>query len=362
MRVRLALILGLFITKLTSMINELNERSRDILRLVVESYLETGSATGSKYLSQSMEGRLSSATIRNVLADLESMGLLYAPHISAGRMPTANGLRIFVDGLLESSELNEEDRRNIQEIEQTGQANGFKATLEKASEVLSGLSSCASLVFTPKLEKNLKQIEFVPLGNERVLVVLVSEGGMVENRVLELGPDFPVSALTQASNYLNSMLQGKTLAQARQAIQDDIEARKTHLDLLSEQIIEKGLGIWSNADGGHLIVKGQSHLLADVQAMEELEQIRQLFNALETEKNIVNLLEHTEEADGVKIFIGSENTLFNLSGCSMIVAPYKDKDNQMVGALGVIGPARLNYSRIIPMVDYTSHIISKLIR
>lgn len=343
------------------MISELNSRSQEILRLVVKSYLDTGQATGSKSLVHILEEQISSATIRNVLADLEEMGLLYAPHRSAGRMPTTLGLRLFVDSLIEKTEISQSDRDNIESINATKESV-LSRKLEQASEVLSGLSDCASLVMAPKINKTLKQIEFVPIGERRVLAVLVSSNNLIENRILDLPSDFSISSLQQASNYLNSILAGKTLDDVKMQISQDIENRKTQLDELSESIIEKGIAVWSDADGGHLIVKGQSKLLNDVSALEDLDHIRNLFNVLETEKNLVNLLDYTDDADGVKILIGAENNLFNLSGCSMIVAPYKDANNEIIGALGVIGPTRLNYSRIIPVVDYTSQILSQLIR
>ncbi|MBK67211.1 MAG: heat-inducible transcriptional repressor HrcA [Rickettsiales bacterium] len=343
------------------MIQELNNRSQEILRLVVKSYLDTGHATGSKSLAQTLEEQISSATIRNVLADLEDLGLLYAPHRSAGRLPTNLGLRLFVDSLIEKTELSHDDKENI-ETALTSNDTVLNRKLEKITEVISGLSDCASIVVAPKVDKTLKQIEFVPIGDNRVLAVLVSNNNVVENRIFEVPADFSISSLQQAANYLNSLLGGNTLSQVKQKLARDIETRQTQLDELSNKIIEKGIAVWSQADGGHLIVKGQSKLLNDISAIEDLDHVRELFNVLETQKNLVNLLDYTHDADGVKILIGAENNLFNLTGCSMIVAPYKSAENEIIGALGVIGPKRLNYSRIIPVVDYTSQILSQLIR
>lgn len=342
------------------MIVELNERSKNILKLIAESYITTGSAVGSGTVADALEGRLSSATIRNTMADLEQMGLLYSPHTSAGRLPTVNGLQVFVEGLLEVSPITHEDQKHINSI--TKQKNTpLLKRLENASQMLSGLSSCAGIVMSPKWDKALKQVQFVALGNRKILAILVADNGSVENRILEVDSDITANALTQASNYINTRLEGQNLSQALGCILEDIKNHKTHLDSLTQSVVEKGLAVWSDVDGGHLIIKGQSNLLNDVKAVEELEQIRHLMNALETRKNLATLLEETEQADGVKIFIGAENNLFNLSGCSMVIAPYRNSHNEMIGALGVIGPSRLNYSRIIPVVDYTSQLLTKLV-
>ncbi|MEQ9815281.1 MAG: heat-inducible transcriptional repressor HrcA [Azospirillaceae bacterium] len=345
-------------------LSALNERSREIFRHVVEAYVETGEPIGSRTLSRKLGMSLSPATIRNVMADLEDMGLLAAPHTSAGRLPTEAGMRLFVHGLLEVGDLSEEDRNNLEA--QAGSAGrSLPDVLNEATRALSGLSSCAGLVFAPKIDRPLRHIEFVSLGPGRALVVLVTEDGIVENRVLDVPIDLPPSALVMASNFLSAHLVGRTLAEARSDILREIEAQKAALDALTAKVVEAGIALPSSETdafgAGTLIIRGQSKLLNDIAAVEDLESIRALFDALETRETMVRLLEATQGADGVQIFIGRESDLFSHSGCSVIIAPYKDTRDQIVGAIGVVGPTRLNYARIIPMVDYTAKVVGRLL-
>lgn len=346
------------------MITELNERSRDILRLVVEAYVETGEPVGSRTLSRKLDMGLSPATIRNVMADLEEAGLLYAPHTSAGRLPTDSGVRLFVDGLLQSGQLSPVDRVAIEE---KCAASGRSVTqiLEEASTLMSGLSRCAGLVTAPKTDGVLKHIEFVPLGPGRALVVMVTEQGMVENRVIDLPLGLPGSALIEATNYLTARLVGRSIAEAREAIGQEIERDRAQIDALTAKVVEAGLATWSDIASGEgvLIVSGQSNLLEDVQAIGDLERIRTLFTALEGKENLARLLDAAETAEGVQIFIGAESDLFTHAGCSLIVAPYGrgEDDKTIVGAIGVLGPTRMNYARIIPMVDYTAKVVGRLV-
>lgn len=344
-----------------SMIQQLNERSREIFRHIVDAYVETGEPVGSRTLSRRLGMSLSPATIRNVMADLEDAGLLFAPHTSAGRLPTDAGLRLFVDGLLEIGGLS---RAEQQSIEGRCQAVGrsLSDVLEDATATLSGLSRCAGLVVSPKSEEALKHIEFVNIGNSRALVVMVTMSGMVENRVIGVPPGLPPSAMVEAANYLNSRLVGRTLEEVQAEVRQEIEQHRTELDLLSSAIVEAGMATWSGlADDRSLIIKGQANLLENVRALDDLERIRALFEMLETKDSMVRLMKSTDAAEGVQIFIGAENTLFGLAGCSMVVAPYANSREQIVGAIGVIGPTRLNYARIIPLVDYTAKVVSRLI-
>jgi len=344
------------------MIAEMNQRSREIMRLIVESYTETGSAVGSRTLSRRLDLPLSPATIRNVMADLEDLGLLYSPHTSAGRLPTEAGLRMFVDGLLEIGNLTEEERAHI-ESQCAAAGRSPQKVLEEASDMLSGLSSCAGLVMAPTQEEALRHIEFVSLGPGRALVVLVSESGMVENRVIDIPIGMPSSKMVEASNFLSSKLVGRTLREAHREVDTEIAEHRAALDELTQRVVEAGLATWSkdDKDGGVLIVRGQANLLNDVTALADLEKIRGLFEALETKESLLRLLEVTDGAEGVQIFIGAENELFALSGCSMIIAPYQNHQEQIVGAIGVIGPTRMNYARIIPMVDYTAKLVGRLL-
>lgn len=342
-------------------IMELSERSREIFRQIVDAYVETGEPVGSRTLSRRLSVTLSPATIRNVMADLEDAGLLYAPHTSAGRLPTEAGMRLFVSGLLELGKLPENERDRIdQHCRSTGKS--LETLLEEALTTLSGLSRCAGLVLAPKSQVALKHIEFVPLGPGRALVVLVTDDGLVENRVLELPREVTPASLVEATNYLNARLVGRTLGEARQQILDELESQRSLLDELTGKVVAAGLATWAGGNkGGQLIVRGQSHLLDDVTALNDLERIRALFEALETKEHLLHLLDLTNGAEGVQIFIGAENELFNVSGCTMIVAPYHNSREKIVGAIGVIGPTRLNYARIIPLVDYTAKVVGRLI-
>lgn len=342
-------------------ITELNERSREILRMVVDSYVETGEPVGSRTLSRRGNLDLSPATIRNVLADLEEAGLLFAPHTSAGRLPTDAGLRLFVSGLLGVGVLTEDERRSI-DGRLAAAGKSLSQALEEATTTLSGLSRCAGLVLAPKIERPLKHIEFVPLAPTRALVVMVTEDGLVENRLIEVPLGTPPSTLVAAGNYLNSRLVGRTVAEARAVIIADIESRQAQLDVLTSNLVEAGLASWgSGGVGTALIVKGQAKLLDDVTALGDLERLRTLFDMLETREAMVRLLDATREGEGVQIYIGADNPLFGVAGCSMIVAPYSNSRDQVVGAIGVLGPTRINYARIIPLVDYTAKVIGRLL-
>jgi heat-inducible transcriptional repressor len=344
-----------------STIRDLNKRSRDIFTTIVDAYVETGEPIGSKTLSQILESTLSPATLRNVMADLEDAGLLYSPHTSAGRLPTNAGLRIFVDGLLELGNLNNEDKSNL-EARVAGTGRSFEEVLEEATNTLSGLSNCAGIVLAPKIETPLKHIEFFHLNPGRALVVLVTADGIVENRIIEVPRDIPPSAFIEASNFLNSRFVGQTIKDTCDSLLRELEKNRALLDTLTSKVLEAGLAtLGGDKKDGTLIVTGHSKLLEDVNAIADLEQIRKLFSALETTELMLKVLEMTDKGEGVQIFIGADNDLFDLSGCSFIVAPYKSNQNQLVGAIGVIGPTRMNYARIIPMVDYTAKLLSRII-
>jgi heat-inducible transcriptional repressor len=343
-------------------IQKLNERSKAVFQHIIDLFLASGEPIGSKTLSRLMDSSLSSATIRSVMADLEDVGLLFSPHKSAGRLPTDLGLRMFVDGLLEvGGDLSQDERVSL-EVQCYSAGRNFAEVLEDASTALSGLSECAGLVISPKMDAPLRQIEFVALADRRSLVVMVTDLGIIENRVIELPSGLPASALTQATNYINARLANSTMEEARARILDEIKHQKTELDSLTNKVVADGLALWAGGiKGGSLILRGQSKLLHEVNAMEDLERIRKLFDALERRESVLSLLDATGKAEGVQIFIGAENYLFENAGCSMIIAPYHDKYRHVVGALGVIGPIRMNYARIIPVVDYTSKLVGKLL-
>ncbi len=309
---------------------------------------------------------LSPASVRNVMSDLEGLGLIYAPHVSAGRIPTHTGLRLFVDGLLEVGDIEDTERDRLErQLGSFGDSAGVSAeVLAEASGMLSGLSRCAGVVLAEKQVSRIKHIEFVSLDARRALLVLAGEDGSVENRVLTLPEGLPSQAFTEATNYLNARIRGATLPEARDRVEAELKASQAELDLLTAKLVRAGLAQWSGGrddDNKSLIVRGQSRLLDDLKAVEDVEQIRLLFEDLESKKALLHLLELSEKAEGVRIFIGSENSLFSLSGSSLIVAPFQDQSRKIVGVLGVIGPTRLNYARIIPMVDYTAKLVSRVL-
>ena len=345
------------------MIHELNERSRETFRILIDEYMRTGEPVGSRTIARRFSAPLSAASIRNVMADLEEAGLLTAPHVSAGRIPTEPGLRLFVESLLRVGDLSRDERHAI-ESGCDGAGRSYEEVLEAASALLSNLSRHAGVVVAPKQEAPFRHVEFVALGPRRALVVVVHESGAVENRVIDLPPGITPATLIRARNYLSMRLAGRTLAAAREDIMAELRRHEAELDELARHVVEAGLAVWSgNGEGDPtLIVRGQANLLDDVKAMGDLERIRELFDKLDQARHMVSLLQLAQDAEGVSIFIGSDNELFKLTGCSTIVAPVSDEIGRFVGALGVIGPTRMNYARIIPMVDYTARVVSRLLR
>lgn len=336
----------------------LNSRSQDIFRKIVERYLETGTPVGSRDLSRMLSVGLSPASIRNVMSDLEDLGLIAAPHTSAGRQPTQQGLRFFVDAMLEVGAVNEGEKQTIaRQIH--GQSGKLEDLLIEASSLLSGLSHGAGLVIAAKADMVLRHIEFVRLDTTQAMAVLVGQDGTVENRVVPLPPGLTASALQQASNYLAAIAVGKTLTEARAAVAAQRTERLHELDELTHRLVETGLATMSGTNTAPtVIVRGRSNLLNDAMQSEELDRMRRLFDELERQEGLLELLGDAEAASGVRIFIGSENKLFSLSGSSVILSPYRDANEKVIGVLGVIGPTRLNYARIVPVVDYTAQAIS----
>jgi len=338
----------------------LDSRSALILRELVETYVQTGEPVGSRTLSRRLPLGLSPATIRNAMADLEDAGLLYAPHTSAGRLPTERGLRLFVDGLLEFGALGEQERDFIA-ARCAASGRSMQDTLAEAGQMLSGLAGAAGLVLAPKAERPVRHIEFVALGPGRALVVLVQEGGQVENRIIEVPPGLPIGALQQATNYLNARLTGRTLDEARTLIGDEITANRSVLDELTQQVIAAGLATWAGGGGGSLILRGQARLLENLDQAARVQEIQRLFERLEAQETMLRLLELAQRGEGVQIFIGAESGLFDSAGLSMVVAPFRNSQERVVGAIGVIGPTRINYGRVIPVVDYTAQVIGRLL-
>lgn len=342
---------------------ETDQRSREIFRQIVDGYLATGEPVGSRNIARLLPMALSPATVRNVMTDLELAGLIYAPHTSAGRLPTERGLRFFVDAMMEVGNLTSDERTQIEaQMRAAATGRSLDGALTEASTLLSGLSRGAGVVVTTKANARLKHIEFVRLDPARALVVLVSEDGTVENRLLALPPGLPASALTEAANFLNARVVGKTLAELRREVADYRDAMQRELDDLTARLVESGIATPSGGSGDrHLIVRGQANLLEDLKAQDDLERIRLLFGDLEAQTDMIDLLTRAEDGDGVRIFIGSENKLFSMSGSSIIAAPFRDGEKRIVGVVGIIGPTRLNYARIVPMVDYTAKVVGRLL-
>ena len=341
----------------------LDPRSATILREIVEEYVASGEPVGSRTLARRLDQPLSPATIRNVMASLTEAGLLFSPHTSAGRLPTEKGLRLFVDGLLQFGALSEDDQRAIgYSLEAHGRS--LHDTLTEASALLAGMSDAAGLVVAPKGEGGIKHIEFVALGGSRALVILVGVDGRVENRVIETPPGMPPSTLVEAANYLNAHAMGASLPDLRQRVGADMHGDKATLDSLTAEVVGSGLAIWDagrEGGGGTLIVRGQSRLLVDLDGQERLLAIQTLFDRLEAQETMLRLLELVETSEGVRIFIGAESGLFGTTGMSVVMAPARNEANKIVGAIGVIGPTRINYGRVVPVVDYTARILGGML-
>ena len=343
-------------------LEEMNNRSREVFRRVVEGYLSDGEPVGSRTLSRDFSEDISAATIRNVMQDLEFLGLLGSPHTSAGRIPTQLGLRMFVDGILEVSEVDKNDRKKIDQIV-SDETNQVENILDDISTTLSGVTQGASLVLTPKREAPIKHVEFLPLSANQALVVLVFADGHVENRLFKPPPGQTPSSMKEAANFLNAIMEGNTLSEAKKLIKNEIDYRRQELDTLARDLVQSGLALWEDTEERHerLIVKGRSNLLSESAQQEDLDRIKNLFDDLERKRDIADFLELTEKGEGVRIFIGSENKLFSLTGSSLVVSPYMNSDRKIIGAVGVIGPTRLNYGRIVPVVDYTAQLVGKMI-
>ncbi|MCA3560207.1 MAG: heat-inducible transcriptional repressor HrcA [Aestuariivirga sp.] len=343
----------------------LDQRSRDIFRRLVDTYLATGEPVGSRTISRILPQNLSPASVRNVMMDLEDAGLIFSPHTSAGRMPTEQGLRFFVDAVMEVGAMPTDERAKIDaQIAASNRQRRVEDLLGEATTLLSGLSHCAGVILAPKMNARLKHIEFVNLGPGRALVILVGEDGSVENRVIEVPRGLPPSTLAQASNYLSARFQGKTIDEVQRFVRDEMAQLRTELDEISARVVEAGIGQWSgegDSEDKTLIVRGQANLIENATAAEDLERIRKLFEDIENKKELVQLLGAAEMGEGVRIFIGSENRLFSLSGSSIIVTPFRNSEEKIVGVMGIIGPTRMNYARIIPMVDYTAKAIGRLL-
>ena len=343
-------------------LESMSERNWEVFQSLVELFLENGQPVGSRTLARDMDNRLSSATIRNTMQDLEYLGLLESPHVSAGRKPTERGLRLFVDELLEVSQVEDVERGMIETAVFDGNAE-VEDRLERVGSLLSRLTSGASLVLTPKTEAPVKHIEFVALPDGRALVVLVTEDGRVENRVFSPPPGQTQSSMREAANFVNAIAKGRSIAELQQLVSTEIKSRRLELDRLAGELVERGLAVWDTERFRHerLIVRGRANLLEDEENIKDMERVRELFDDLERKRDIADFLELIEQSEGIRIFIGSENRLFSLTGSTLVISPYMGKDQRIVGAVGVIGPTRLNYGRIVPIVDCTAQLVGRIV-
>ena len=343
-------------------IEELKGRSREVFRILVENYLSTGEPIGSRTLSRSLSEGVSAATIRNVMSDLEHLGLLESPHVSAGRVPSQLGLRLFVDGMLEVGDIQSTEKREIESS--LDRVDSLGDVLDQASALLSGLTQGAGVVMAPKSESAIKHIEFVSLAPDRAMVILVTEDGQVENPMFTPPIGLPASAMREAANFLNAMIGGRTLSELKSVIEHQLQQHQSELDILSQKLIKQGFAVWADeqAENSRLIVRGRSNLIDSEVEEADLERVKTLFDDLERKREIANFLDLAQDGEGVKIFIGSENKLFSLSGSSLVVSPYMDADRKIIGAVGVIGPTRLNYGRVVPIVDYTAQLVGRILR
>ncbi|MDR0625317.1 MAG: heat-inducible transcriptional repressor HrcA [Holosporales bacterium] len=342
----------------------LSERSLEVFRELVDTYIETGEAVGSRLLSKRSTIPRSSATIRNIMADLEDIGLLYAPHTSAGRIPTESGLRFFVNELLEVSNFDYFENETISNlINKTGGKVETNEILEKVSSLLSGLAQCAGVVSCPKTNPLIRKIDFVQLGKEQLLVIIVSESGQVENRLVQVPHGIDQSVLESLTNYASSRLCGRVLSDGIATIESELREHRGDCEQISD-VLRPGLEALKtdSQDQESIFLNGRANLLNKVEEMEELCDVRNLFEIMETKSTMLNLLNSVASADGIQVFIGSENPYFKVSGCALVLAPYKTPDNHCIGALGVIGPTNMKYREVIPLVNYTSKIISKILR
>ena len=344
------------------MLANLDGRNREVFRALVESYLKSGTPVGSRLLAREIEHGLSAATIRNVMQDLEFLGLLDSPHISAGRVPTELGLRLFVDELLEVKQLSSEDRESIEAVA-PGHDGKVANSFDRIGSILSGLTRSASLVLTPKHESPIRHVDFVSISPDRALVVLVTIDGTVENRIFSPPAGQTPSALREAANFVNAIAKGRTVSELRGVFEQEVESRRAEIDDLATELAERGLAVWQKETGAdeRLIVRGRSNLLEGDEVHKDLDRIRELFDDLERKRDIVDFLELVDAGEGVKIFIGSENKLFSLSASTLVISPYMNSGGNIIGAVGVIGPTRINYGRIVPIVDYTAQFVGKLV-
>ena len=338
--------------------SQLSERSLYLFKALVEHFIQDGTPVGSRTLSKDSSLNLSPATIRNVMADLEDFGLLDSPHTSAGRVPTAKGYRLFVDSLLRVKDLNSLEVEKI--AKELNPENDFKSLMQRTSSMLSDITQLACVVMLPKNEKStLQHMEFVALSGNRVLVILVVNDREVQNRIIHTSRAYSASELQEASNYLNDIFVGRDLNFVRNNILDELEKTKEQLSRSMQTAMEMAQLAFdyekSKINNDELLFSGETNLM-DVAELCEVEKLKKLFNTFNQQRDILHLLEQAIGADGIQIFIGEESGHDVLDNCSVVTSPY-EVDGKILGVLGVIGPTRMHYERVIPIVDVTAKML-----
>ncbi|SEO55185.1 heat-inducible transcriptional repressor HrcA [Aquisalimonas asiatica] len=337
--------------------SELNERAQHLLKVMVKRYIRDGSPLGSRTLTREAGLDVSPATIRNVMADLEDLGYVRSPHTSAGRIPTDKGYRFFVDTLLAVQAMS---RQAVHEADlQLPEGQSPDALVDSASNLLSGLTRLAGVVTLPRhLERSLRHVEFLPLSDRRVLAILVFNEQDVENRIVHTDRDYSQSELQQVTNYLNAEFAGRGVDTVRDQLLRSMESDKERMNALMNSVIELGGKVFSDdspADGDDYVVAGQTNLM-EFQELSNVEKLRSLFQAFTEKRDILHLLDQSLAADGVQIFIGEESGYKVFDGCSLVTSPYS-AEGEVLGVLGVIGPTRMEYDRVIPIVDMTAKLL-----
>jgi len=341
-----------------SALNNLNERSQQLFKVLVEHYINDGQPVASKTLSNDEQINLSPATVRNVMADLEDLGLIISPHTSAGRIPTAQGYRLFVDNLVTVKPLRGQAVDKLRK--EMGVDESQEGLISKASSVLSGMTKMAGVVTIPRREAMiLRHIEFLPLTSNRILVILVVNEQEVQNRVIHTDRAFTESELTQTANYLNHEFIGKDLSQIRQSVLNSMKQERDAMQHIMKMAIQMTDNVVDEQNNDDFIMAGQTNLM-DYAEMANMEKLRQLFDAFNAKRDVLHVLDQSIQAEGMQVFIGEESGYSAFESCSVITTPYKVSE-EVVGVLGVIGPTRMAYDKVIPLVDVTAKLLGSLL-
>lgn len=339
---------------------QVGARAQHFLKALIERYIRDGQPVGSRTLSKDTGLELSAATVRNVMADLEEMGLVSSPHTSAGRVPTDLGYRLFLDSLLTVKQLAEREVTAMRrQLDSLGDASTLLAS---TSQFLSGITHLAGVVMMPRHERSVfRRIEFLPLSGNRVLAILVTSEGEVHNRIINTERDYSPARLEQAANSLNDLCTGRSLHEVRKRLLADMKTTRRHMDQVMRQAVEMAQRVMDAAEGTEdCLIAGQTNLM-EWDELASVDRLKQLFDAFTEKSQILHLLDRCIAAEGVQIFVGEESGYELLDNCSLVTAPYSI-DGQVIGVLGVIGPTRMNYPRVIPLVDMTARLLTAALK